>query len=113
MKYVGRSGETIIANDSVGLQFLCSYIKTDGERCNKEKEWEIKLIRSGVKAAHPDDGWNKRKENKIILCYPQFNLGVQVGDIIAIGSYDDYYFVEVTKIEVNLLTYYHYKFMEI
>lgn len=50
-----------------------------------EARWIADLRARGVKAAHPNDGWVHRDENKIHLCYPQFNDGVAVGDLMALG----------------------------
>jgi len=52
----------------------------------EQDRWVAGLRAAGVKAAHPDDGWVDRVANSIILCYPQFNDGAGVGDVIALGS---------------------------
>lgn len=51
----------------------------------EQDEWVAKLRARGVKAAHPDDGWVNKKENKLCFCYPQFNDGAGVGDLVALG----------------------------
>jgi len=79
----------------------------------KGKENAIQKLRNeGVKAAHPDDGWVDREKNYVILTYPQFNDGVDVEDVIALGWHSDgFRKVTVTKIEKSLfeLTYYYFK----
>lgn len=68
-----------------------------------EQEWIAALRADGVKAAHPDDGWVKRDENRVHLCYPQFNDNPAVGDLIALGSSyrGQARLVRVTRIEVR------------
>lgn len=57
------------------------------DRCmaQEERDWIADLRKDGVKAAHPDDGWVDRERNKVHLCYPQFNDGLKVGDLLALG----------------------------
>lgn len=50
-----------------------------------QAEWIAALRAAGVKAAHPDDGWVDREHNEVFFCYPQFDDGVKVGDLIALG----------------------------
>jgi hypothetical protein len=52
----------------------------------EEDRWVADLRAGGVKAAHPDDGWVDRKRDRVHLCYPQFDDGVEIGDTIALGS---------------------------
>ena len=66
------------------------------ERRSYENLWVDSLIRRGIKAAHPDDGWVDREENKVVFCYPQFRMQVNVGDLIALGWPDKYRIVRVT-----------------
>lgn len=51
----------------------------------QQAEWIAALRDAGVKAAHPDDGWVDRVENTVYFCYPQFDDGVGIGDLIALG----------------------------
>jgi hypothetical protein len=51
----------------------------------EQTQWIADLRAAGVKAAHPDDGWVDRQENYVRLVYPQFDDGIVVGDIIALG----------------------------
>jgi hypothetical protein len=51
----------------------------------RERQWIAGLREQGVKAAHPDDGWVNRDEHKIHLAYPQFDDGLEVGDLLALG----------------------------
>lgn len=87
------------------------------EGCRKaqteQDAWIAKLRAEGVSAAHPDDGWVNREENKIHFAYPQFNAGVKTGDIIALGWPGQYRLVKVTKVEQSRffpeLIYYHFQ----
>ena len=51
----------------------------------QQAEWIAELRAAGVKAAHPDDGWVDRDVDTVYFCYPQFDDGVAVGDLIALG----------------------------
>lgn len=62
----------------------------------EQDAWIVGLRAYGVKAAHPDDGWVDRDHNQLYPRYPQFNGGVTVGDIIALGWPDQYRLVRVT-----------------
>lgn len=72
------------------------------------------LRASGIKAAHPDDGWVNRERNTVHFAYPAFNDGVSVGDLIALGRpWSGYRIVRCTEVEhTGLLipmTYYHFE----
>ena len=67
------------------------------EQQREQDRWVEKLRSEGVKAAHPDDGWVDRKENTVNLCYPQFNDGLQVGDVMALGWPDSHRLVKITE----------------
>lgn len=51
----------------------------------QQAAWIAELRAAGVKAAHPDDGWVDRELDTVYFCYPQFDDGVSVGDLIALG----------------------------
>jgi hypothetical protein len=53
--------------------------------CLNELAWIEDLRGQGIKAAHPDDGWVDRQRNTIHLAYPQFNDGLAVGELLALG----------------------------
>lgn len=61
-------------------------IDIDRRMVADERAWVAHLRQMGISAAHPDDGWVDREANKIHLCYPQFNDGLKVGDLLALGS---------------------------
>ena len=48
--------------------------------------WVASLRKMCVAAAHPDDGWVNREENRLQLVNPHFNDGVGVGSLVALGS---------------------------
>jgi hypothetical protein len=56
-----------------------------------------------VKAAHPDDGWVTRtkaeRHDFVQFAYPQFDDGVSVGDLIALGWPDEFRVRKVVRIE--------------
>lgn len=65
-----------------------------------EKElWINKLRSSGVKAAHPDDGWVNREYDFVSLCYPAFNDGLKAGDLVALGDQSSYRLVRILSCE--------------
>jgi hypothetical protein len=73
------------------------------ERKENELKWIEELRAQGVKASHPDDGWVKRDINQVTLCYPEFNDGVSIGDIIALGTYEQCRLVKVIEEREPLL----------
>jgi len=76
----------------------------------EKEEWIKNLREQGFSAAHPNDGWVDRENNKIYFAYAHFNDGVQVGDKIMLGwAFDKpekLRPVIITGIEHRLLTYY-------
>ncbi|MGA0608887.1 hypothetical protein [Caldimonas sp. KR1-144] len=52
----------------------------------EEQEWIASMRAQGAKASHPNDGWVNREERSLILCYPQFDDGADVGDLVALGD---------------------------
>jgi len=56
---------------------------------NDERRWIEELRGQGFKAAHPNDGWVDRERNVLTFCYPQFNDGAGVGDLVMLGSPGD------------------------
>ena len=85
---------------------------------NKTTEWINKLIAEGYKAAHPDDGWVDRERNEVYLCYPHFDIGVDVGDKIVLGCSEKYRVVKITGKRKNTFStkenpMIHWKFEEV
>lgn len=76
------SDEGIRGNPSLIAE--CSKIAT--KMALEQAEWVDGLRARGVKAAHPDDGWVNRDKSQLHFCYPQFNDGAAVGDVVALGS---------------------------
>jgi len=60
-------------------------------------DWLRTLQESGIAAAHPDDGWVDDNENTLTLVYPHYNDGIQVGALVALGTYDKYRVVRLTN----------------
>lgn len=68
-------------------------------------EWQQGLRKRGVTAAHPDDGWVNREENKLHLAYPHFvpKGGLAEGDLLALGyAFADTRIVRVTGFSENV-----------
>ena len=59
--------------------------KVAGDMASEKRAWIASLREQGVKAAHPDDGWVNRDRNEVYLSYPDFNDGLGVGDLLALG----------------------------
>ena len=51
--------------------------------------WIARLRAEGYRAAHPNDGWVNRQRSRITFCYPQFNDGAGVGDLVMLGWPND------------------------
>ena len=66
-------------------EFVARWHKICDEYEVEEKQWISQLRKQGFKAAHPNDGWVDRKNNKLHLAYPQFNDGAKVGDKVMLG----------------------------
>ena len=63
-------------------KFVQSWIDICEEWKQEEERWVSKLKEEWFKASHPNDWWVNRKENYVILQYPQFDDGVEVGNLI-------------------------------
>lgn len=85
--------------DPVADDFIKSFAQIHFETKAKEKAWIDTLIEKGYKAAHPNDGWVNREEKSVRFAYPDFNLFPQIGDLIALGRYDDFITVKVLSID--------------
>lgn len=91
-------------------------ISVDRQMESERQAWIADLRAQGVKAAHPDDGWVERETNKVHLCYPDFNDGLEVGDLLALGwSWADTRIVRITDTSTILLApsinpwYFHFE----
>ncbi len=90
--------------DMIGLVTTSSpeFAKTWADACRQgqveQDNWIAALRAEGVKAAHPDDGWVDRERNEVRPSYPQFNDGVAVGDVIALGWPSRHRLVRVTSV---------------
>jgi len=99
MKFTGPQGEIVSSNGSkAGDDFVAEYAKICAEQKEQERQWVKSLRVQGIKAAHPDDGWVEREENTVHFAYPQFDDGVSIGDLIALGW--EYKFRVVKVIDV-------------
>jgi len=71
------------------------WIKIQKESKEEYKNWVIFLREKGIIAAHSDDGWVDREKNTLNLVYPEFNDGVKVGSLIALGCPEKYRVVKI------------------
>lgn len=99
VEHTFRDGSTVRgAPDNVALA-----VDIERKMIAQEGDWVARLRAAGVKAAHPDDGWVHRPPHRecVHLEYPQFNDGVEVGDLIALGWpwKDRLRIVRVTEVE--------------
>ena len=79
------AGGSVTGNDVEGAILARSMAETDARYKRQSDAWVMWLLALGVKAAHPDDGWVDRKKNEVHLCYPYFDRGPDVGDLICLG----------------------------
>lgn len=93
-----RDGSTVRGTpEAVGLM-----VDIEQRMAGEQSEWIANLRANGVKAAHPDDGWvdRDRSPQRVHLEYPQFNDGLDVGDLLALGwPFAKTRIVRVTAIE--------------
>jgi hypothetical protein len=82
-------------------QHVARAVAIDASLAQEEREWIADLRARGVKAAHPDDGWVKRDTDRVHLEYPQFNDGLDVGALLALGRPGEYRIVRVVGVEAN------------
>jgi len=81
----------------------------------KEEElaWVDKLIKEGVKAAHPDDGWVKREISEVHFCYPYFLSKIEIDSVIVLGTPEEFRRCRVVEIRESIFQMVYYKFVEI
>lgn len=78
-----------------GQEFANLFIQAQIDSRKTETFWVDRLVAAGVRAAHPDDGWVDRVNNSLLLVYPQFNLGVGLGDEVVLGWPDKYRLIRI------------------
>jgi len=95
--YTGPQNETVASNGEPGAN---EFVQLYAARCLQDRadeaNWIVGLRQRGIKAAHPDDGWVNRTNNSVTLTYPQFDDGIAVGDLIALGAPEKWREVRVT-----------------
>lgn len=98
-----------------GAEFL-DQIEINYRAYQRNQEmWKIDLIKQGVVAAHPDDGWVDRGQKFFRLVYPEFIAGViKENSLVALGNHHTYRLVRITRIEQpkvlqELLPLYYYE----
>lgn len=79
-----------------GIAFVKGFQSVMQRQREATAAWVKPLREDGIRAAHPDDGWVDRNENTVCFCYPDFNDGAGVGDLVALGRPDEYRIVRLT-----------------
>lgn len=79
----------------------------------KIRAWVSDLRASGFVGAHPDDGWVNRKNNEVVLQYPQFNDGITAGGKFALGCPGDWREVRVVSKRKSPFGITYWKFEEV
>lgn len=99
LEYIGLARSN---GSEVGNAFVANFEAACIKSHEDEQRWIADLRASGVKAAHPDDGWVNREKNSVAFTYPQFDDGPVVGDVIALGRHcGPCRLVEVTGVSVS------------
>lgn len=92
--------------------FYKGYCEAVDKRKNDLDEWVEQLKTTGIKAAHPDDGWVNREDNEVHLAYPHFERKIDVGDTIALGEPAKHRIVVVASIQERFAGMVYYKFID-
>jgi hypothetical protein len=93
-----------------GDRFVATFAAMVRDSEHDEAAWIAALRAKGVKAAHPDDGWVDRDEQRLHFCYPTFFEEPQPGDLVALGNHREFRLVRVTSIDDlwASMPYYHF-----
>jgi len=78
-----------------------------------KSSWVESLRAKGVCAAHPDDGWVNREKREVVLQYPDFNDGITLGGVVALGSKDQWRIVRIDSKRKSPFGITYWKFSEI
>ena len=100
------------ACQSNDIDFINNYNKILYSQNDNRRNWIEQLKNSGVKAAHPDDGWVDRENNIVIMCYPYFNDELSIGDILALGDWNSHRLVCITNMQYSVFGICCYHFIE-
>lgn len=84
-KFTTVQGWEVTGNGDVGQAVARQFVANAQSMADQEAAWVARLRAAGIKASHPDDGWVRRDRNQVHFCYPQFNDGAGVGDLIVLG----------------------------
>lgn len=111
MKWNGDYILPSVSDSRIAMEFYKSYNESVTQNKINTRKWIEDLMLKGIRASHPDDGWVNRQINEVQLCYPDFNMGLQEGDKIALGTYREYRVVTIQSIRKSFcggLTYYKF-----
>lgn len=67
------------------------------ERRDKEAEWTCDMMKQGIAATHPDDGWIDRRKNELTLMYPRIVGELKPGALVALGDFEEYKIVRLIR----------------
>ena len=97
-----------------GFAFALGMIDYANKRREELREWIEELRDIGCVAAHPDDGWvdgrgahplaGNTLDRTIIFMYPYYNDGIQVGDLVALGTPEEHRIVQLVKRDCSNFT---------
>lgn len=93
-----QAPDGVVITDNRDGSFVDIMKNIYAESAKKKEVWISKLKAENIRASHPDDGWHDREKKSFILCYPDFFEGINVGDKVALGDYDEYKTLEVKEI---------------
>lgn len=103
--YVSKDG---LCEDFRDGGFVKIYDKICGKHERDKQEWVKRLRELGIKGSHPNDGWHEREKHYFQFSYPHFNDGIEVGDMVALGTYEKFRVFVVTKIQKSWNKKYYY-----
>lgn len=107
-EYTSSTGERV-QGDS---KFIEMY-KNICEESDKKKEKWIQWLRSfGIKAAHPNDGHHDRENCEFHLAYPYFDDGINEGDSVALGDFDNFVVIKVLETKKRFFCGKYYRYHE-
>jgi len=87
-------------------KFVAEFARICDEYRESKETWINQLKAEGYKAAHPNDGWVDRENNRVKLAYPYFDYGLEAGDKLMLGWSDLKHnrSVIITKVEPGIVS---------
>jgi len=94
-----------------GNDFLATYDRVCRERSQRQSDWVFRMRCLGVAIITPDDGWVDRQRHTVAPpSYANLVERAAVGDLIALGNFERWRIVQITRVEERWLrgTLYHF-----